>query len=276
MRFPSPEFMNCHILFRRSLDFEYEFNIAKKIFKDNLTEFRSKIPDNSLVIPRYSCLPFYEELERELSLKNCKLINSYSEHSYIAEMSYYHDIDHLTPRTWFNVGYATVPYCSNGWVVKGKTNSRKHKWNSHMFASNRDDLKLVSERLYDDILINDQGLIFREYIPLRKIEEGINGLPFTNEWRFFFYMDNELSHGFYWSNCSPNNKIKYINKKGKEIAHEAAKIIKDHVLFFVIDVAETENGDWIVIEVNDGQMSGLSENDPSNFYKQIKKIFFNN
>ena len=265
--------MKTFILFRKFLEFEEEFNIAKEIFGKNLTEFRSEIPNDSLVIPRYSCLPFYEELEKELSLKNCQLINSYNEHSYIADMNYYYDISHLTPKTWFNVGYATVPDCPNGWVVKGKTNSRKHQWDSHMFAYNRDSLKKVSERLYDDPLISHQGLVFREYVPLEVIEEGINGLPFTNEWRFFFYKEKELGHGFYWSNCSPENQLQNIDEKGKEIAHEAAKIIKKYIDFFVIDVAKTKKGNWIVIEANDGQMSGLSAIDPKEFYNQIKKTF---
>lgn len=40
----------------------------------------------------------------------------------------------------------------------------------------------------------------------------------------------------------------------------------------MIDVAQTESGDWIVIELNDGQMSGLSENNPEILYKNLKHM----
>jgi hypothetical protein len=35
-------------------------------------------------------------------------------------------------------------------------------------------------------------------------------------------------------------------------------------------VAKTQSGEWIVIELNDGQMAGLSDNDPSVLYHNLK------
>jgi hypothetical protein len=42
--------------------------------------------------------------------------------------------------------------------------------------------------------------------------------------------------------------------------------VGDRANFYAVDVAQTVAGDWIVIELNDGQMSGLSENDPEILY----------
>ena len=39
--------------------------------------------------------------------------------------------------------------------------------------------------------------------------------------------------------------------------------------FFVIDIAQKEDGDWIIIEVNDGQQSGLSENSADILYQNL-------
>jgi hypothetical protein len=50
--------------------------------------------------------------------------------------------------------------------------------------------------------------------------------------------------------------------------------VKDNVNFFVMDVALTESGRWIVIELNDGQMAGLSENDPDVLYGNMKKMLW--
>ena len=57
-----------NILFRNSIETHEEFSIAKKYF--NVIEYRSQIPNNSIVIGRYSVLPYYEELEKELASKN--------------------------------------------------------------------------------------------------------------------------------------------------------------------------------------------------------------
>jgi hypothetical protein len=40
----------------------------------------------------------------------------------------------------------------------------------------------------------------------------------------------------------------------------------------VLDIAETEKGDWILIEMNDAQMSGLSMNDPQMLYKRLAQF----
>lgn len=41
--------------------------------------------------------------------------------------------------------------------------------------------------------------------------------------------------------------------------------------FYVIDVAKTAENNWILIELNDGCMSGLSMNDPDILYSNLKK-----
>lgn len=36
--------------------------------------------------------------------------------------------------------------------------------------------------------------------------------------------------------------------------------------WYALDIARTTAGDWVVVEINDGQRSGLSENDPRALY----------
>ncbi|MEK3873410.1 MULTISPECIES: ATP-grasp domain-containing protein [unclassified Paenibacillus] len=45
---------------------------------------------------------------------------------------------------------------------------------------------------------------------------------------------------------------------------EIAKQIRSN--FFTMDIAKTEAGGWIVIEVGDGQVSGLPEGECSTIY----------
>ena len=41
---------------------------------------------------------------------------------------------------------------------------------------------------------------------------------------------------------------------------------------FVVDVAKTASGEWIVVELNDGQQSGLSCCNPIELYSNISRV----
>lgn len=253
------------ILFRRGFDDDNEIEIAAKYF--DVVEQRSKIPENSLVIGRYSCLPFYKELEEDVFSLNSKLINSHKQHIFIAEniLEWANNVlVDLTPSAFDKWG--NLP--EGSYVVKGKTNSKKFQWDTHMFAPTKGDIAKVVKNLLDDTFINQQGLIVRPYFKLKQIDEAINGLPITNEWRFFFYKDQILSYGFYWAIIEDPPTT--IGPEGINLAKLAAKKVSEHVDFFVLDVAQKENGEWIVIEINDAQMAGLSLNDPNEFYGNLK------
>ncbi len=62
------------ILFRKDYSTEEELEVAKQYFP--VVEFRSDVPANSLVIGRYSTLPYYAELEYDLWTKGSKLVNT--------------------------------------------------------------------------------------------------------------------------------------------------------------------------------------------------------
>jgi len=255
------------ILFRKDYDSEEEFNIAKEYFQ--VVEYRSEIPTGSLVIPRYSALPYYKELEVDVNNLGSTLINSHRSHLWIANFEYYQDLKEYTPRSWTENEFAS---CSDEgpFVLKGLTNSRKFRWNTHMFAETKRDAVLMGAELMQDPMISQQGIIYRKYIPLKTFEIGLNGLPFTNEFRFFFYKETILTYGFYWS-IMENPELGKIDEEGIQLARDVAKIASKHVDFFVLDVAEKQDGGWVLIEINDGQMSGLSNNTPHKLYSKLKE-----
>jgi hypothetical protein len=262
-------------LFRKDKEIEDEYNILYELCKSNnisLFDYRSEIPHDNNVICRYSCLPYYKELEDELYLiKNSQLINSHHQHLYIADMNYINDIVDFTPETWFlgdgNFRISDLPNDCY-FILKGKTNSKKHNWNTHMFAKSKSDVPSVLSNIMNDSLIKNQGIAIRKYHELEKIEDGINGMPITNEWRFFCFYDKIVSHGFYWS-ILEEERVPKIDKEAFDLVNKTINIVKNNVNFYVIDVAKTIDGNWIVIEMNDGQMSGLSFNDPETLYKNI-------
>jgi hypothetical protein len=275
---------NYKILFRKDLATEEEFQIAKKYFITSESRSSSRLC-NSTIIARYSALPFYKELENDLMWNSSKLVNSYKQHQFIADMeNWYEPLKKFTPETWFSVTEALDKSSNNekSFVLKGCTNSKKFLWDTHMFAKNKMDLINVYCNLLDDTFISSQKIYIREFVKLNTFCISPHGLPIAEEYRVFVFKDKILSCGFYWSGYAEEFKDK-IKKPGqesidyvKDFVQPIIDIVKDHTSFYVLDVAKKENGDWILVEINDGQMSGLSENDPdflySNFKKEIDKI----
>lgn len=254
------------VLFRPDETTYKEFEICKKYIG---TETQRTKLHNNFVVGRFSVIPFYEELEIDLISNNCILVNTYKEHKYIADFLYYDDVKEFTFPTYFD----SYMLPEDKYVVKGVTNSRKHEWDTLMFAENKRRAIEISCDLKIDSLLRTQDIIFRKYIPLQTIELGLNGLPITNEWRLFYLNNDLVAYGFYWS-CVEDNVVQSLigdfRKDGVTFANMIASILSNRASFFVIDVAKTESGEWILVECNDGQMSGLNTIDPEIFYKSLK------
>ncbi len=257
--------MTC-ILFRSSLDTQHEQEVISKYF--HIYTSRMNIIENSLVIARYSCWPFYKELEDDLKYKNSHLINSYSQHLYAADLiNYVSDLKELTPETWTDITHVPdIPV-----ILKGETNGKKFQWSSMMFAANKKEAIEVYGKLCNDGLISEQKIYIRKYVPLKTYLIGFQGLPITHEFRIFVAYGQVLSKGYYWSNYYEDLEEKPDPETiPKDFIDEVIKRIGTKINFYAVDVAQTQEGHWIVVEVNDGQQAGLSCNDPKELYSNLK------
>ena len=256
------------ILYRDLGDWKYEEQAAKDNFK--VIKSRMDIEKGDLVIPRYSALPFYKELEGDVHSKGATLINSYKQHRYVADIGeWYPDLAGLTPPTWNARDLFRLPD-KGPYVLKGATNSKKNWWSTMMYAETKRDAIDVHSRLTADGLIGDQEIYVREYVPLVRYFTGLQGQPITKEFRFFYCNGTQLCGGYYWSNYAEEiDPLPDPSEVPQNFLDEVVSKIKDNIRFFVLDVAQTEDGDWIVIELNDGQMSGISENKPNDLYKNL-------
>lgn len=98
-----------------------------------------------------------------------------------------------------------------------------------------------------------EGLVFKEFVDLKKDDDGN-----VNEWRVFYYDNRMIS-------CSPNSNQKGSPNNPKEFVNSVVNGVafQTDSNFFTIDVAEKEDGEWMIIETGDGQVSGLSPNQNS-------------
>lgn len=232
---------------------------------------------NRVVIGRYSVLPYYRELEGDLKVVGSRLINSYHQHCYIADVMQWAsgDLEGLTPRTWTDREMHLLPDDGTQFVLKGQTNSCKFNWDTHMFAPTTRDVVEVYSRLKEDLLLAHQEIYIREYIPLKRHFTSLRGLPISEEFRFFVACGRILSGGFYWSNFTeefPKGRVPSPNDVPRTFLQEVVERIDNRATFYALDVAKTEDGRWIVIELNDGQQSGLSDNDPMELYRNLREV----
>lgn len=260
------------VLYRPGYDDPAEADDIRRFFPH--VPLRSQVPRNSLVVGRYSVLPFYDELALDLDARGCRLINSPAQHHYLADIgNWYRDLQGMTPETWTEL--AAVPDEAFPCVLKGQTNSKKWHWTTHMFAETPSDAARIEETLRRDGLLCDQRVYFRRYVPLDHVCDSVltDGPPVSREFRFFVCDGKVLSGGFYWSGCldegvrAPDPKDVPLQLLGRAI-----EVVGANARFYTLDVARTAAGDWIVIELNDGQMSGLSDNDPAVLYRNLKEV----
>lgn len=243
---------------------------------------RTLIPSGSLVFGRYSVLPSYEEVWDDIKNLGSRLVNTPEQHRYIADFDYYEDIKDLTFKTW---RFEEFPYVTDPgpFVVKGATNSKKFQWNKKMFAQTKADAIKIACDLMEDSMIGSQSILVRKYETLETYEVGINGLAFANEWRTFVWRGRMVS-GYYWANASeevieraltsealmpegaPSGVIELVKKVVYRVEGDKG-VLKDAC--YVVDVAKTKQGEWKVVELNDGQMSGLSYIPEDRFYGEL-------
>jgi hypothetical protein len=152
-------------------------------------------------------------------------------------------------------------------ILKDYIKSAKHDWYDACFifsANNREEILRVTNNFIDrqgkDLV---GGLVYREYIPFKKI--GIHPkskMPLIHEWRFFIYNNKVFYKAPYWSTGDygdppPNDCLKPI-------------LAKMESPFYSVDMAQKESGEWFNVEVGDGGSSGIPEGgNAEDFYKAL-------
>lgn len=249
-----------------------ELSAASKYFE--CVDLITDINKDDFIIPRFSSYPYPLDMQREFTNIGAKAINSHQQYLYIADLqNYIQDLAELTPKTWGEI--SDIPN-DGPFVLKGETNSKKSYWLTDMFAENKKAAIVVQSRLFNDTLLGYQNIYIREYVPLFTYLIGIGGIPITKEFRFFIAYGQVISGAYYWANYAEDlEKIPSADEVPKEFLDKVIGRVGSKSNFYVVDVAQTKTGDWIVIELNDGCSSGLSCNDPDRLYSNLEKAITN-
>jgi hypothetical protein len=160
------------------------------------------------------------------------------------------------------------PFGDGPVFLKDFVKSRKHEWAEACFipaASDRASVERVVRRfleLQGDDLAG--GLVFREFVELAPAgRHPKSGMPLAREQRIFFLDGAPIASFRYWDEADYASPT----LPEEELRGLAAGVGSR---FFTMDVAELRGGGATVIEVGDGQVSGLPEHaDPRELYRPI-------
>ncbi|MCT4636601.1 MAG: ATP-grasp domain-containing protein [Bacteroidales bacterium] len=221
----------------------------------------------------------YKILYNELLKKNLRLINNPDEYKhchYLPES--YATIEAKTPKTVWTIDLdnnslinTAKTFGNNPVIVKDFVKSEKHYWHQACFipdASDTDNLISVTKKFIqlrgDDL---NCGILFRSFEKLKFLtNHSESGMPLTKEFRIFFTRNKVIDIYYYWDQGEYGD----ITPDIKEFI-DIAKNINSN--FFSMDVAQKSNGEWIIMELGDSQVTGLPENaDINTFYTNLYNL----
>lgn len=242
----------------------------------------------------------YRRMEVALTALEKVLVTSTSQYLYSYHFpNWYKDIEEMTPKsTWIpqedfgpilklDTILPTMAFNQFGpksLIVKDYVKSRKHEWFDACFipgtgvAVNADDssfkawdqnfMRVVRNFVerQGEFLVG--GLVLREFVNLKRI--GIHTksrLPLVNEHRFFVVDGQVVYQAPYWGEGD------YSGRKPTPETIEHA-LFRLRAPFLSIDVAELEDGGWIIVEIGDGGTSGIPDGgSPLDFYKALRSVY---
>jgi hypothetical protein len=154
-------------------------------------------------------------------------------------------------------------------IVKDYVKSRKHEWLEACFIPSAVDTQQAEKviRRFMELQGNDlnEGLVFREFVEFQPIgQHSRSSMPLTREFRFFFVDGKLLLASEYWEEGDYSSV-----KPPTHLFADIAANIKSR--FFTMDVAQQLNGEWLIVELGDGQVSGLPElANVEGFYHELR------
>ncbi|WP_338768121.1 ATP-grasp domain-containing protein [Bernardetia sp. ABR2-2B] len=218
--------------------------------------------------------------------KNIQLINSPKEyeHCHYLPNSYSKIKEHTPLSNWLKLNdtidfeqiyQLTSQFGESPIIIKDYVKSEKYYWEEACFIPNAADKEKVKSSVEKFIELRgkelNEGLVFRKFEKLEFLKKhSKSSLPLTKELRIFFLNKKILTIFNYWEEGEYGD-----TKLELEKFIQIAQHIKS--IFFTMDIAQKTNGEWIIIELGDGQVSELPDNvDKNIFYTNLREIIQNN
>jgi hypothetical protein len=221
----------------------------------------------------------YVALYEALNQKGWRLINDPAQYTcchYLPE-SYPLVADHTPRSMWIECG-VEVPmgevktllqyFGMKPVILRDYAHSQKHYWAEASYipvASDGEAVERVVKRFVE--LQGEElegGLVFREFVELDSVgKHPKSGMPLSLEYRVFWLDGEPIAIAPYWEQIDYNDITPPVDE-----FRGIAQTIPSR--FFTMDLARRVDGEWIIVELGDGQVAELPPRiDLARFYQRL-------
>lgn len=217
----------------------------------------------------------YRDFYNMLEAKGIILINTPEEYErYHMLPGWYEDFkDSTAESVWENQGtlesaLTMTKDLFGAYIVKDYVKSRKHEWYDACFVSNI-NVKQNTEKIIGNFISRQGsdlvgGVVLRQFVKLK--QNGFHeksGMPLSEEYRIFVFAGRIQIMDDYW------HEGEQVGISDEEKAWIESQVGKLKSNFVTMDLARREDGSLIIMELGDGQVSGLQQIDVNDFYRSI-------
>lgn len=215
----------------------------------------------------------YESLWNACSQRNVTLVTTPGQYVWAHHLpNWYSSFRDLTMESiWLDGSQPEVDQCLHllseldctAAIVKDFVKSWKHEWLEACFIPDTRDhehcrsvISRFLELQGDDL---NGGVVLRAFVELESIgQHSTSGMPLSVETRVFALQGEALQSIDYWPG------MKSDTQPPEALVRTA--ISRLQTPFATLDFAKTCSGQWMLVEVGDGQVSGLQGSRPDAFY----------
>ena len=217
----------------------------------------------------------YEILWEALIRKGLQLINNPWQYKNCHHFPYSYDKikNHSPESVWIEKEKFDIndlqellkPFSNSPIILKDYVKSEKHFWNEACFCPDAGDTEQVKKVVtnFSNLRDVEGGYVFKEFVELECAEfNSILKTMTAKEYRLFFLNGKVIDCSKYWefNDYDEPPPIEFFEKIGQKIESK----------FFTMDVAKKKSGEWIIIELGDGGVSGLPKCcDIKEFYRRL-------
>ncbi len=229
-------------------------------------------PEKIQAVGRFGVTDNYADFYLSLEAKDILLIHTPEQHLLASELTHWHPLlaDLTPPSRWYDApppAEEIEKHFSYPVFVKGSRQTSKHKADLSIIRS-RNEYEFAAEQYKNNPILHWQQFVCREFVELRSVPSSpTEKIPPSFEFRTFWWRGQCVGSGIYWADFASYSWTDAEKFAALKVAQKAAQHLD--IVFLVVDVAQTRNGEWIVIECNDGQESGYAGIAPIVLWRKI-------
>lgn len=158
---------------------------------------------------------------------------------------------------------------NGGFIVKDYVKSRKHEWYDACYIPNIEDTanarKVITNFVSRQAEALVGGIVLRRFENLKQMGfHEQSGMPISKEYRVFIFAGRVLAIDDYWTE---KHNVE-LSREEYDWLESIARTVKSN--FVAVDLARKQDGELIIMEFGDGQVSGLQQIIPEEFYQTFE------